>query len=173
MQLPMTDEKNALAQPSQSESGNIDIYADGSYDAAKEKGGWAFVALHNGQTLATQSGSFAAKTNNALELIAALKAAEWATTDAPALKVTIWSDSTHVVEGCNHWRPIWKNNGWKRYDPNPKARNRTIPDAALWKLLDAKLAENPLLTVAWCKGHQGVSGNELADELAGAACARG
>ncbi|GAK70089.1 ribonuclease H [Agrobacterium rubi TR3 = NBRC 13261] len=147
----------------------LDIYVDGSYDVASKRGGWAFVVLDGDHTVASQSGSFDADTNNALEVVATLNAAQWVHENARSCPVTIWSDSMHVVEGCNHWRPIWRNNGWRRYSPNPRTRNRRIADWQLWAALHRYLCENPLLDVAWCKGHQGNIGNELADRLAGAA----
>lgn len=41
-----------------------------------------------------------------------------------------------------------------------------IPDDALWQARDLLLDQNPNVTVAWCKGHSGVRGNEDADTLA-------
>jgi ribonuclease HI len=64
------------------------------------------------------------------------------------------------------WRAIWRNNGWKRIDPNSRARRRNIPDAALWQRLDLLLDQNSNVTVKWCKGHSGIAGNEDADMLA-------
>lgn len=147
----------------------FDIYTDGSFAPASQRGGWAFVAVAGNETIATASGHFDGGTNNTLELFAVLKAAEWANANAVGHIVTIWSDSHHVVEGCNRWRPIWKNSGWRRYSANPKTRKRPLPDASLWQRLDAELAKNAMLNVAWCKGHQGNDGNERADALAGAA----
>ncbi|MBB3945510.1 ribonuclease HI [Rhizobium skierniewicense] len=151
----------------------VDIYVDGSYDVVSKKGGWAFVVFEGDDILVTQSGTVAAGTNNAVEVVATLNAARWASENFPLARVTIWSDSMHVVEGCNHWRPIWRNNGWKHYNPDPRARNRRIADWALWTALDRHLLQNQQLAVAWCKGHQGHIGNELADRLAAAAYSSG
>lgn len=144
----------------------IDIYVDGSFDVASKRGGWAFVVIQRSETLATVARRFDGATNNTLELVAAIHAVEWANLHAAGQHVTIWSDSHHVVEGCNRWRPIWKNNGWKRYSANPKLRNRRIADADLWQRLDGALCANPHLVVVWCKGHLGNEGNESADRLA-------
>ncbi|XUY28415.1 ribonuclease H family protein [Agrobacterium sp. rho-8.1] len=147
----------------------IDIYVDGSYDVVSKKGGWAFVVIEGEDIVVTQSGSLAAATNNAVEVVATLHAARWASDNILSVPVTIWSDSMHVVEGCNRWRPIWRNNGWKHYNPNSRARNRRIADWELWAALDRHLLEHQQLAVAWCKGHRGHIGNELADRLARAA----
>lgn len=145
------------------------LYMDGSYDVTDAEGGWAFVVIRNNETVATSSGRFDGKTNNTLELYAAIMAVEWAIHQEEPSEITLWSDSAYVVEGCNNWRPIWRNNGWKRYDPNPRKRNRSIPDADLWKRMDRILLDRPDIAVTWCKGHQGKIGNELADRLAGEA----
>lgn len=145
------------------------LYIDGSYDVTDAKGGWAFVAVRHGKPVISCSGPSDGKSNNTLELLAAIKAVEWAIQQAESTDITLWSDSAYVVEGCNTWRPIWRNNGWKRYSPNPKKRNRSIPDADLWRQMDRLLLDRPDITVAWCKGHQGNTGNELADRLAGEA----
>lgn len=165
-EIPDLDE--ARQQALNAEPGRMDIYVDGSFDAGSGKGGWAFVVMSDEETLATGSGRIDGATNNALELVAALEAAKWASDQAKSYAITIWSDSAYVVEGSNYWLPIWKNNGWRRYNPNSRARNRGIPDQDLWKLLDRQLLKNKLLTIAWCKGHQGNIGNELADQLAAA-----
>lgn len=151
------------------EKGALSLYMDGSYDVTDAKGGWAFVAVMQGKAVTSCSGPSDGKSNNTLELLAAVKAVEWAIQQATSTNITLWSDSAYVVEGCNTWRPIWRNNGWKRYSPNPKKRNRSIPDADLWRQMDRHLLDRPDITVAWCKGHQGNMGNELADRLAGEA----
>ncbi|MGI2033640.1 RNase H family protein [Rhizobium panacihumi] len=79
---------------------------------------------------------------------------------------TVWTDSAHVIEGVDRWRMIWRGNGWKRIDPNPRARRRKIPDAALWQSLDSLIEHNVHVKIAWCKAHAGVIGNEEADALA-------
>ena len=43
---------------------------------------------------------------------------------------------------------------------------RVIQDAALWQELDRQLTANPCIQVAWCRGHDDIAGNELADMMA-------
>ncbi|WP_243257494.1 ribonuclease H family protein [Rhizobium skierniewicense] len=158
---------NQLANPAI--SGPFHIYVDGSYDPALKRGGWAFAVVDGDTVIETRSGRCDVTSNNTIELLAALQASEWAVAEAAAQQVIIWTDSRHVFEGCDRWRHIWKNNGWKRYSPNPKSRNRALVDAPLWQRLSDCLETHQSLRVEWCKGHDGNAGNERADALANAA----
>ena len=144
----------------------LHLFADGCYHPHARQGGWAFVAYRNGVEIASGCGGISDSSNNAMEVSALLKAASWINSHAMDEPAVIWSDSVHAVKGCNSWRHIWKNNGWKKNSPSAKARNRTIADPDLWQALDHQLSLNRLLTIAWCKGHSGIAGNERADELA-------
>jgi ribonuclease HI len=144
----------------------LQLFADGCCDPLSAQGGWAFVAYRHGSEIASDFGKVLQTTNNSTELVAVLKAALWINGTALGAPAVIWSDSVYAVKGCNHWRHIWVNNGWKKIVPQADARSRPIANKALWKAVDLQLRQNPLLTVAWCKGHAGLVGNERADELA-------
>lgn len=144
----------------------LHVFADGCYDPSSGQGGWAFVAYRDVAEIAADFGGVQNSANNSTELIAVLKAAIWINSNAKGEPAVIWSDSLYAVKGCNSWRHIWKNNGWKKIIPNANARSRTIANPALWKAIDLQLSPNPLVTIAWCKGHSGIEGNERADELA-------
>ncbi len=144
----------------------IHVFADGCYDPEAGIGGWAFVACRDVEEIAFDFGGARDLPNNAMELIALLKAAQWINCNAKSRPSIIWSDSVYAVKGCNDRRHIWKNNGWKKKSPNGGSRSRTIANAELWKAIDFQLSENHLMTIAWCKGHSGITGNERADALA-------
>ena len=144
----------------------LQLFVDGCYEPGSGHGGWAFVAYRNGVEIAFDRGGADNAGNNVMEVTALLKAMAWIDGNAAGEPAVIWSDSRHAVKGCNHLRPIWRSNGWKKADPNPKARRRTIADPDLWKAIDLQLSQNHQMTVAWCKGHFGIDGNERADELA-------
>lgn len=146
---------------------DLHVFADGSFDPKSGDGGWAFVAYRNNVEIASGAGRHPHSANNAMEVLAVLQAAAWINSHALAERAVIWSDSIYAVKGCNSWRRIWRGNGWKKIVPNSRKRSRTIPDAEIWKAVDSELMHNPLISVAWCKGHAGVGGNEKADELAG------
>jgi ribonuclease HI len=144
----------------------LQIFADGCYEPISGQGGWAFVAYLNVAEIASDCGGVPNSANNSMELMALLKALIWINCNAIGEPVAIWSDSIYAVKGCNSWRHIWKNNGWRKRGPNANLRSRTIANSELWKAIDLQLSQNHLVTIAWCKGHSGIDGNERADELA-------
>lgn len=144
----------------------LQIYADGSFDAASRSGGWAFVVMEADRQVHVAQGTMDGPSNNSFEVLSVLNAISWLEKEAPTSPVIIWTDSAHVVEGCGRWRFIWRGNGWKRIRSNSNERRRTIPDVKLWQELDGLLERNPLVRIQLCKGHSGIQGNELADEAA-------
>jgi ribonuclease HI len=144
----------------------FEIFTDGSFDARTQTGGWAFVVRQEEETIETFHGKASANSNNSLELLSVIEAIGWLARAGQGRRATIWTDSAHVVEGVLHWRAIWRNNGWRRVSANQHTRKRPIPDADLWMRLDGLLDRYPEVTIAWCKGHSGLVGNEHADALA-------
>jgi ribonuclease HI len=87
---------------------------DGCYEPGSGHGGWAFVVYRDTAEIASGFGGAEDSANNSMELTAVLRAAIWINSEASGEPVTIWSDSVYAVKGCNSWRHIWKNNGWKK-----------------------------------------------------------
>lgn len=142
------------------------IFTDGSFDVKLRRGGWAYVVMDGDHMIHSSHGTGEGLSNNTFELMGALEALTWLDASAPERPVVLWTDSAHVIEGCARWRSIWRTNGWKRIDPNPRTRRRRVPDAEYWRRLDELLNRNPNVTIAWCKAHSGIAGNEHADALA-------
>ncbi|TCR82279.1 ribonuclease HI [Rhizobium sp. BK376] len=149
----------------------LQAFVDRSFDAGARSGGWAVVVLDGDRRLHVASGTGEGLSNNSFEVLAAIQALVWLDAAAKGRPVILRTDSFHVVEGCHRWRAIWRGNGWSRINPNPRARRRKIPDAILWRQLDALLTRNPVVAIEWCKGHSGVLGNESADAMAAEALA--
>ncbi len=149
-----------------SNADTFQVFTDGSFDVKSGSGRWAFVVLEDGLRIHDACGHNVGHSNNTFEIIAVLQALRWLESSPMKRVTTLWTDSSHVVEGVSHWRHIWRTNGWKRINPNTRARPRKIPDTCLWQEMDALLEGNPNVIVKWCKGHSGIEGNEHADALA-------
>lgn len=164
----MTDATEPLRSDTRPQANRhgLQLFADGCHEPRSAEGGWAFVVYRDAEEISADCGGIRNATNNAMEVMALLQALRWVNGHAAGQVAIIWSDSHHAVNGCNSWLPIWRHNGWKKIDPNPRARRRTIADPDLWKAVDLQLSQNPLVTIAWCKGHVGIDGNERADALA-------
>ena len=144
----------------------LQVYADGSFDAATRFGGWAFVVINGDRHIHDAAEALVGASNNTFELLSVVKAIFWLEAELPKAPAIIWTDSAHVVEGCSRWRFIWRGNGWKRVRANSYERRRPIPDMKCWQELDALLERNPHVRIQLCKGHSGIQGNKLADASA-------
>jgi ribonuclease HI len=94
-------------------------------------------------------------TNNKCELLAVIKALEIITEK----NILIYTDSQYVQKGITSWIHHWKRNGYKK--PNGDC----VLNTDLWKRLDY-LYNQKNVTIQYVKGHAGIHGNEMADQLA-------
>jgi ribonuclease HI len=114
----------------------LEIFTDGCCEPSSSNGGWGFAVYRDGVEIASNCGGSDKTANNAMEATAVLEAARWANAHAPEAMVTIWSDSVYAVKGCNEWRPIWRNNGFKKITANSRLRSRGIADADVWRAIE-------------------------------------
>ena len=139
-------------------SARVVIYTDGACRGNPGPGGWGAVLGFRDQRKRLK-GYEPDTTNNRMELTAVIEALR-------ALKrsceVEVNTDSRYVMQGITEWMPNWKGNGWKT------AAKKPVKNEDLWRLLDAELERHDV-DWRWVKGHSGVEGNELADQLANAA----
>ena len=135
--------------------GKVVIYTDGACRGNPGPGGWGVFLDYQGQNKRL-NGFEAETTNNRMELTAAIEAMK-------ALKrpcqVELHTDSKYVQQGISEWIDKWKKNNWKT------AARAPVKNADLWRLLDRESARHRVRWV-WVKGHAGIEGNEIADQLA-------
>jgi ribonuclease HI len=112
-------------------------------------GGWACVAVSNGQEVWRISGSADDTTNNAMELMAILRGLAKAATYSDNVIVT--TDSKYAIAVAT--RPDKAN-------PFPLPKNIVLIRQI------RSLAKPPRVKFEWVKGHSGHKWNELADKLA-------
>lgn len=139
----------------------IEIYTDGS--STKNRSGWGFVALVNGEKVYEKSGvGVKGDTNQIMELTAVVEACDWADNSEyiDDHDVTIYSDSAYIIN-CytDNWYGNWENNGWKNSKGDP------VANMLLWRVL-IRFFKKPNYDFMKVKGHSGHVYNELADKLA-------
>jgi ribonuclease HI len=101
-------------------------------------------------------GSDPLTTNNRMELMAAIQALEALRRPAD---VTLYTDSTYLLNGITKWVAGWQRNGWLTSARKP------VKNADLWRRL-VEAMDGHEIKWLWVKGHAGDPGNERADALA-------
>lgn len=135
----------------------IAIYTDGSCGSpAPCPGGWAFVVYDAaGALLHEASGGATRTSNNRMEMLAIVRALEW----AGGRECVIHSDSQLCVNTLTTWARSWEAKGWRK--DRGEIKNLDVVQLA-WDRFQYSAA-----TLQWVRGHAGTAGNERADELAG------
>jgi ribonuclease HI len=133
------------------------IFTDGSSRGNPGPGGWGSVVVKDNEVTELGGGE-KNTTNNRMELTAAvegLKRAEKGTDG----EITVYTDSSYVINGITKWIHGWKRNGWKT------KTKEDVLNKDLWMKLSEELAER---TVQWkyVGGHVGILGNERCDHIA-------
>jgi len=136
------------------------IYTDGSSRGNPGPGGWGAVILHK-EKVTEVGGGEKKTTNNRMELNALLKSLEHLVKLSGKTKpnVSIFTDSSYVINGSKTWIAGWKKNGWKT------SQKTDVVNKDLWEPLDEVLGK---VHATWnhVKGHVGIPGNERCDQIA-------
>ena len=141
----------------------VHLFTDGACSGNPGPGGWAFIlrCINTGKELERSDGE-PDSTNNKMELTAVIRGLEALNEDCD---VTLFADSSYVLQGMQSWMAGWKSRGWKR-----KEGSKLVPvkNEDLWRSLD-KLMQRHKISYEHVKGHDGHLENERCDELAVAA----
>lgn len=144
----------------------VSLYTDGACSGNPGPGGWAFIlrCATTGKEL-ERAGGEPVSTNNKMELMAVIQGLE--VLKEPC-EVTLFADSTYVLQGMKSWMAGWKSRGWKRKEGSRLAEVKNVD---LWKRLDG-LMQTHQIHYEHVKGHAGHVENERCDVLAVAAYQR-
>lgn len=140
----------------------MEIYTDGACRGNPGPGGWAFEIWCDGESLAKNSGGFAATTNNRMEIRAAIFALKFAAEKFQNAEIEIFTDSQFLKNGAEIWLKNWQKNNWKTSARKP-VKNRD-----LWEKL-AEFLRKSKVKFTYVPAHRGILKNEKVDRAAAAA----
>ncbi len=158
---------NKISQKDQASKASNFIFCDGASKGNPGPGGWATVVVKNDQVQELGGGE-KNTTNNRMELTAALRGLECffslgdeGSKNVVPSNVTVYTDSSYVINGINKWVSGWKRNGWVT------KTKQSVLHRDLWEGISEFQDLNPG-KISWVhvKGHSGIPLNERCDEIA-------
>lgn len=137
-------------------------FTDGSSKRNPGPGGWGVVIVTADGHVTELGGGSPLTTNNKMELTGAIRALDHLR-GSPA-KLSMYTDSTYVIQGVREWVATWKRRGWKT------ATRGEVMNRELWEELSDLVAARGPRNITWhyVRGHIGIPGNERVDEIADA-----
>jgi ribonuclease HI len=140
------------------------LYCDGSTSPNPGPSGYGIWGLDENNNEYTVYGYVGDnETNNRAELFGFIRVLQMAK-HFQWESVKLYVDSSYVVDGATKWIRLWKRNGWKN-----KAGNY-ISNLKEWQqvadLMEEVKATGCAFSIEWVRGHDGVDGNERADQIA-------
>lgn len=148
----------------------IEIYTDGACKNNPGPGGWGiYINVKNFWHDKEKPdileyklyGGEKETTNNIMEMTAVIKATEWLILNHYTKdKVTFYIDSAYIVNCYKEkWYIKWIQNDWHT------SKKEHVKNKELWEKL-VIIFEQPNFHFEKVEGHNGIKGNEIADELA-------
>jgi ribonuclease HI len=136
------------------------VFTDGASKGNPGPGGWGVIIVWPEGRVTELGGGAVMTTNNKMELTGAIEALSRLRGASGA--VSIYTDSTYVIQGIRAWVHGWKRRGWKT------AAGTDVLNRELWERLDDLAASRGPRGIAWhyVRGHVGIPGNERVDEIA-------
>jgi ribonuclease HI len=139
------------------------IFTDGASRGNPGPGGWGAVLILDkikSCDVIELGGRESRTTNNRMELQACIQALKYITSENIKSLITIYSDSSYVINGITKWVHGWKINNWLTKTKEP------VMNQDLWVELYelCNLAKN--INWKYVGGHVGVIGNERCDIIA-------
>ena len=133
----------------------VTLFTDGACRGNPGPGGWGAYLIFKDKEKSLY-GFEDNTTNNRMELMAAIQGLKALNRSCT---IELKTDSKYVLQGITEWMPGWKKNGWKT------AAKKPVKNVDLWQLLDNEVTRHQV-NWHWVKGHAGIHGNEMADQLA-------
>ena len=133
----------------------VTLFTDGACRGNPGPGGWGAYLIFKDKKKSLY-GFEDNTTNNRMELMAAIEGLKALNRSCT---IELKTDSKYVLQGITEWMPGWKKNGWKT------AAKKPVKNVDLWQLLDSEVSRHQV-NWQWVKGHAGIPGNEMADQLA-------
>lgn len=139
------------------------IFTDGASQGNPGSGGWGAVISVTEESADTGrvmelGGHLKETTNNQAELTAVIESLAWAKENT-AQAITVYTDSSYLIQGITNWRYNWQKNGWTTRQGDP------VKNKELWQEL-ITTQKNIDVTYEHVEGHAGIPANERADDIA-------
>ncbi len=133
----------------------ITIFTDGSSRGNPGPGGWGAVVASS-EKVRELGGRINPTTNNRMELTAAIESLKIIDS---ARRITLFTDSSYMINGITKWVFGWQKNNWIT------ATKQKVLNDDLWKDLVA-VTIGKQIEWKYVAGHSGIPANERCDEIA-------
>ncbi len=138
------------------------LFCDGASKGNPGPAGWGLI-LATAEEVIEAGGRSLLATNNQMELMALAEGLDLILARQLRGPIRIYLDSRYVLEGASRYIHHWKKNSWRTKE------GQEVKNQDLWARIDrALLALGSSLKIEWqhVPGHEGISGNERADQIA-------